>query len=127
MKKVILALVLVLAVSAAWYDIITTVCADGPMREVWWQERWCAGQVEVVLADGVRCDCLTDTHAIEIDFARKWYEAIGQALYYGLQTGRRPGVGLIVEKDTDKRYFIRLNSVILHYGLPIDTWEIGSW
>jgi hypothetical protein len=26
------------------------------------------GQVEVVLPDGTRCDCVTDTHAIEFDF-----------------------------------------------------------
>ena len=26
------------------------------------------GRVEVVLPDGARCDCVTDTHAIEFDF-----------------------------------------------------------
>ena len=26
------------------------------------------GQVEVMLPDGTRCDCVTDTHAIEFDF-----------------------------------------------------------
>ena len=39
--------------------------------EKWYQEKWCqahGGQVEVVLPDGTRCDCLTDTHAIEFDF-----------------------------------------------------------
>jgi hypothetical protein len=36
------------------------------------------GQVEVVLPDGTRCDCLTETHAIEFDFGRGWGEAIGQ-------------------------------------------------
>jgi hypothetical protein len=39
--------------------------------EKWYQEEWCEayeGQVEVVLPDGTRCDCVTDTHAIEFDF-----------------------------------------------------------
>ena len=39
--------------------------------EKWYQEKWCQahrGQVEVALPDGTRCDCLTDTHAIEFDF-----------------------------------------------------------
>jgi hypothetical protein len=39
--------------------------------EKWYQEKWCEankGQVEVVLPNGTRCDCLTDTHAIEFDF-----------------------------------------------------------
>jgi hypothetical protein len=39
--------------------------------EKWYQQKWCEahkGQVEVVLPDGTRCDCVTDTHAIEFDF-----------------------------------------------------------
>jgi hypothetical protein len=31
--------------------------------EKWYQQKWCEaqkGQVEVVLSDGTRCDCLTD-------------------------------------------------------------------
>jgi len=30
------------------------------------------GQVEVVLTDGTRCDCVTETHAIEFDFGNGW-------------------------------------------------------
>ena len=96
-------------------------------HERWYQERWCAerdGQVEVRLPDGTRADCITKTNAIEFDFARKFYEAIGQSLYYGIQTGLRPGIVLIIEKPKDVRYWIRLNSVIMEYGLPIDTWSI---
>ncbi len=43
--------------------------------EKWYQVKWCEahqGQVEVVLPDGVRCDCVTDTHAIEFDFGNNW-------------------------------------------------------
>ena len=39
--------------------------------EKWYQERWCReqdGQVEVVLPDKTRRDCVTDTLAIEFDF-----------------------------------------------------------
>jgi len=66
-----------------------------------YQEKWCTehgGQVEVVLPDRTRCDCLTETHAIEFDFGKKWAEAIGQALYYAIQTGKKPGIVLILEK-----------------------------
>jgi len=28
--------------------------------------------VEVALPDGTRCDCVTDTHAIEFDFGGTW-------------------------------------------------------
>jgi len=95
--------------------------------EKWYQEQWCKahnGRTEVVLPDKTRCDCLTDTHAIEFDFAKKWAEAIGQSLYYSLQTGKRAGIVLILESAKDRKYLIRLNSTIMHHKLPIDTWII---
>lgn len=94
--------------------------------EKWYQERWCkanGGQTEVVFPDKTRCDCLTSTHAIEFDFGKKWAEAIGQALYYSIQTGKKAGIVLILEKPRDYKYWIRLNTVIDHFRLPIDTWK----
>lgn len=58
-----------------------------------YQQAWCDsndGVMEVVLSGGSRVDCLTETHAIEVEFAEKWKEAVGQALYYGKKTGRAP-------------------------------------
>jgi len=103
-----------------------TASAKNLHYEKWYQERWCAGkgQTEVVLIDKTRCDCLTDTHAVEFDFGKKWAEAIGQSLYYSLQTGKRAGVALILESNKDLKYWIRLNSTIQHFNLPIDTWQI---
>ena len=52
--------------------------------EKWYQERWCreqGGQVEVVLPDGTRCDCVTDTHAIEFDFGNNWAQAVCTQIY----------------------------------------------
>ena len=53
-----------------------------------WRQKH-GGQVEVVLPDRTRCDCLTDTHAIEFDFGSKWAENIG--LYYSIQTRKKVG------------------------------------
>ena len=99
---------------------------DHPER--WYQQQWCqkqGGQTEVVLPDRTRCDCLTSMHAVEFDFGNKWAEAIGQALYYAIQTGKKAGIVLILEKEKDRKYWIRLNTIIQYYGLPIDTWQIG--
>ncbi len=97
--------------------------------EKWYQRKWCEahkGQVEVVLLDGTRCDCVTNTHAIEFDFGSKWAEAIGQSAYYSLQTDKRAGIVLILETVKDRKYWIRLNTTIEHFNLPIDTWSIGK-
>lgn len=95
--------------------------------EKWYQERWCAsrGQMEVVLQDGSRCDCLTDTHAVEFDFGSKWAESIGQSLNYSAQTGKIPGIVLILERPGDERYLERIRNVDRAFGLGISVWTIG--
>jgi hypothetical protein len=93
--------------------------------EKWYQERWCAekgGEVEVVLPDRTRCDCLTDGNAVELDFGTEWVGAISGALYYLIQIRKHARMVLILEKPTDQCW-IRLNTVIEHFGLPIDMWE----
>jgi len=89
------------------------------------QAEWCPGQKEVELKDLTRVDCLTDTHAIEIEWAYNWKEDIGQSLHYALMTGKTPGIALIMQKHTDKRYLDQLNVVIEGYELPIKVWVIN--
>lgn len=96
--------------------------------EAEYQDEWCElkdGEVEFILPDRTRCDCLTLTHAVEMDFARKWAEALGQSLHYAANTGRRAGIVLIIEKPGEIKYLQRLEAVIGHYGLPIDVWGFG--
>jgi hypothetical protein len=105
------------------------VLAKRDHPEKWYQHKWCEeheGQVEVVLPDGTRCDCVTDTHAIEFDFGDNWSEAVGQSAYYALQTGKKAGIVLILESIKDRKYWIRLNTTIGHFKLPIDTWSIKN-
>ena len=80
----------------------------------------------MVLPDGTRCDCVTATHAIEFDFGGGWAEAIGQGLHYSIQTGKKPGIVLILETMKERKYWIRLNTTIEHFYLPIDTWGVGD-
>ncbi|MES1927548.1 hypothetical protein [Salinisphaera sp. T31B1] len=90
-------------------------------------DRWCTargGETKVVLADRTRPDCVTDTHAIEVDFSRKFYEAIGQSLWYSFQTNKRAGILLIIDPADKNRYLYRLNSTIDNYDLPIDVWTV---
>ena len=85
------------------------------------------GRTEVTAGDGTRCDILTDSYAIEVDFARKWGEAIGQSLNYGFQFNRQAGIVLILEKPSDRKHLIRVNSIIQHYDLPIKVWEMRAY
>lgn len=95
-------------------------CAHMPERV--YQEKWCAeqgGVTEYRLEDGARVDCLTDEFAVEADFARKWAESIGQALFYSSVTDKRPGILLIMERETDGRYLKRLRTVADRLGIKV--------
>jgi hypothetical protein len=94
-------------------------------KEKDYQKVWCekeGGVMEYVLDDGARVDCLLSDYAVEFDFAQKWAESIGQALYYGIKTNRQPAVVLIMEHpDKDERYLKRLQTVADRYHIKIWT------
>lgn len=105
--------------------ILWAILAAHVHPEAYYQQQWCdeqKGVMEYVLDDRSRVDCLTETHAIEVEFAPKWKESIGQALFYGIKTGKKPGVVLIIEKDSDGKYLDRLKIVGEKYG--IDIWKV---
>ena len=90
-------------------------------------QRLCAdldGRPEVRLEDGRRVDCLTATHAIEVEWSPKWAEAIGQALGYAVATGRRPGIYLLLRTGAAPDHVRRLREVQEAYWLPLDVWVV---
>lgn len=84
--------------------------------EAQYKKLWCEarkGRVEVALNDKTRVDCLTSTLAVEFDFAPKWAECIGQALYYGQKTNRTPACVLIMEHgEKDLKHLKRLRYTV---------------
>lgn len=83
--------------------------------EASYQKAWCekhCGIMEYRNDDMTRVDCLTDTHAVEFDFANKWAESVGQALYYQHKTGKKAMVVLILEHpETQMVYFKRVQAL----------------
>ena len=83
------------------------------------------GNTETVLEDGTRVDILTDDYAIEVDFADKWAEGIGQCLHYSLMTGKKAGLVLIAENvDKDEKYIVRALNVAKNHNIKV--WVIDS-
>lgn len=81
------------------------------------------GEPEHVLPDKARIDILTATEAIEVDWAHKWAEGIGQALYYGAVTRKIPVVLLLMGTADETRYLARVRKVISTYsGTRLKLW-----
>ena len=61
--------------------------------------------------EGKRVDCLLNDYAVEVEFAPKRYEAIGQCLIYAALTGKKPAILLIIETPEQEKYIQDLELV----------------
>lgn len=73
-----------------------------------------------------RIDIVLGRRAIEVDFAAKWAECIGQALFYGVVTHAKPVCLLIVEKDSDRRFVDNVRKVAKNNTPPIEIWVLDA-
>ena len=89
------------------------------LREADYVHAYCKGVEEYVLPDKTRVDCLTESHACEFDWAKKWYEGFGQALWYAHNTGKKPCLVLILKSDKDYIYFNRAKILCDKYGVNL--------
>lgn len=110
MKKIFVVLLFMFPVTHVWAQ-----SGKHLHLEKVYQDSWCranGGELEVLLNDKTRVDCVTPDYAIEFDFAKKWAESIGQSLHYGMVLNKKPGIVLIMENgDKDKKYLNRVGIV----------------
>ena len=80
-------------------------------RETDWS-KWLAqqmhGEAEARTFCGARCDILTDTHAWEVEWMRKYNQAPGQALLYASLFNKKPVIILLSKnEERDSIYYLR--------------------
>ena len=98
MKKILVFIILIL---------ISIICSGQKQREKYYQDRFAEiihGEKEVVLDDKTRVDIVTDSFAIEVDFAHKWAESIGQSIHYARKLNKKAGILLIIDGMKDDRF-----------------------
>lgn len=127
LAKIWIAAVLVTALTI----LVAQASAAAAMTEAEWQTQLCPApqfETEVVLPNGTRVDCLTEQHAIEIDFSDKWGEALGQALSYSASTGLDPVIFLICRRSsaTCLKHRLTLEEAIRHWNLPVEVVPFGG-
>ena len=92
--------------------------------EATYRHSWCKahnGIEEFKNKDYTRVDCLTSTHAVEFDFAKKWAESIGQALHYQEMSGKRGMIVLILENPKKEMiYFNRIKKLSVKYDFDVE-------
>jgi hypothetical protein len=68
--------------------------------------------------DGTRVDLMNAEYAFEVDWAHKWAEGVGQALYYSQLTGKKPGLILLTEKG-EARFAYRAQTAAARAGVTV--------
>jgi len=110
-----------LIILTALFLIPCAFCAHSE-NEHYYQNIWCRennGITEYILPDKTRVDCLTKDYAVEFDFAHKWAESVGQSLYYAKMTDKKPAIVLIMESDSDDKYYNRANLLAKSYNIKL--------
>jgi DNA gyrase/topoisomerase IV subunit B len=90
------------------------VCSSAQQSEAYYCNlihQQLGGEREVTVTSGL-VDIVTETHAYEVEWAKNWKHSIGQALWYGLQTNKKPGVVLIIRENKEFKYLQQLNSAL---------------
>ena len=60
---------------------------------------------------------MTKEYAFEIERAAKWKDAIGESIWYGLQTNKKPGIIILLKSESEYKYAQQLNSAMQYAGL----------
>ena len=97
-------------------------------REAEFRDALCAGmRMEVVLKDFGRADCVSDTYAIEVEWADKFREGVGQALTYATATTLIPGLILICRRSESSCLSASLTAqeTFSAFGIEAVVWECG--
>lgn len=122
MKKITLISLLTLSYIFLSQEVF---CQYEKLNESYYQNNFAIqikGETEVILDDKTRVDIVTDTFAIEVDFAEKWAESIGQSRYYSIKLNKKTGILLVINPLTEEKYLKRL--ITTTYGdITIWLWD----
>ena len=109
--------------------VLLSVSASAKHSENFFQKRLCAGmeQERWLSRAKARVDCVNDTHAIEVEFARKYKQAIGQALLYASEMDLKPGVILVCVKEDGNclRYGLLAEKTLARWHINSTVWKCG--
>ena len=109
-------------------------------------QRYCAGIVQQFrMPDGTRADCISDTHAIEVEKSGLWFQALGYALWTRdiaeaenpaalrpqseqIHYRRKAGIVLVCLRPKEEgelctEHYAHLRRVIEEYHLPVTIWD----
>ena len=113
--------------------LIIVALPNSALAEHWderdYQRALCAGmRTEVLLPNaGGRADCSNDTHIIEVDWADKFKEGVGQVLTYAMKSNLIPGLILICRRSEASclQHALNAEETLSAIGFEAVVWRCG--
>jgi hypothetical protein len=122
-------------VLTAGFLLLLTSSVDA-FNERYYQDIYCSkynGIMEFVLHDNTRVDCLILKPvpiAVEVDWAKKWADSIGQSLYYAVSTNSA-AMSLLITNDVKDCKHVRkvmdVSRYLRQHGVTLYVEIIGSY
>lgn len=94
-----------------------------------YRDALCTGmKMEVSLSNFGRADCVSNTHAVEVEWADKFKQGVGQALTYATSTSLVPGLILICRRTESSCLNASLTAqeTFSAFGIETTIWECGK-
>jgi len=129
MKKILIIILILFIPIINCFTIVKLSYALAKKNERYYQTIHCKssnGQIEYKLKDNSRIDCLTQNESMEHDWARKWAECLGQALYYGAMKDKIPVCVLIGSKKDFDKFSSKIKFTSNYYNLPLKVVHIEN-
>lgn len=118
-------------------SVAVAVAATSPLAA---QERWFEKDYrdalcqeferEKRLAPHSIADCVSETHAIEVEWADNWKEGVGQALAYAMVSSLIPGVILVCKDGLSDEYCLDASLTVQEtfstFGIEATVWECAA-
>ena len=110
-------------------------------RESFYSDLWCTERDGLHLRGDVKLedefgatypDCVLETEVVEVDWASKWYEGVGQAFHYARMTGKTPAVLLLMKSEDDRKHVERLKALRDSFQegpakIPFNVYVLEAW
>jgi hypothetical protein len=118
MKHIVLTTLILMMVAAPAYA----------KSEAEYKKEWCAkhnGEIDYKTQENTTVDCMTNNYAIEFDFGENWNQAMRKSRHQSLNTGKYPGIVLILQNSANKKHLFKLREIVEKRRLGIKIWTVG--
>lgn len=118
---------------ASVFAILSTLPAQAKYhkkQDADYVREWCSknnGIEQKVLKNGLRPDCTTENHVVEIDSVVEWEKNLDQANGYGIESGKKAKFIAVIEEPSQVRFFNQAVAKIKRDNISVEIEKLENF